>query len=68
MKTGDLVRVRRVSTAHGSYEEKDLRIAMIIDGPNEVGKIKLLFSDGQVLWRHSAEVDYIPRGARYLNE
>ena len=67
MKIGDLVRIRHVLTAHGFCEEKEeSRIAMIIEGPNEVGKIKLLLSTGEIIWKHSAEVDYLPREREYL--
>jgi len=69
MNIGDLVKIRVTSTGHGFYEEEDTqRIAMIIDGPNEVGNIKLLLSTGDVVWRNSAEVEYFPRDKRYLHE
>jgi hypothetical protein len=69
MKVGDLVKIRMKSTGHGFYEEEDTqKIAMIIDGPNEVGNIKLLLSTGDVAWRHSAEVEYFPRDKRYLHD
>lgn len=68
MKAGDLVRVKIKLTAHGLYEEENAKIAMIIEGPNEVGKVKLLFSDGSANWRHSAEVEYMPKGGNYLKQ
>lgn len=62
MNVGDLVKIRLKFTGHGFYEEEDTqKVAMIIEGPNEVGKIKLLLSSGDVIWRHSAEVEYFPR-------
>ena len=68
MNIGDLVRIRTTFTAHGTYESDDDRMAMIIEGPNEVGKIKLLLSNGEVVWRHTAEVDYLPRKRNYLKQ
>ena len=68
MKVGDLVRVRDVITAHGSYESEESKIAMIVEGPNEIGKIKLLLSSGEVVWKHSAEVEYFPRRRNYLKQ
>ena len=68
MKVGDLVRVRDVITAHGSYESEESKIAMIVEGPNDIGKIKLLLSSGEVVWKHSAEVEYFPRRRSYLKE
>lgn len=66
MKTGDLVKVKNIFTSHGLYELEEGKVAMIIEGPNEVGKIKLLLSSGDIVWRHSAEVEYLPRNRDYL--
>jgi len=68
MKVGDLVRVKDIFTAHGLYEAEESKVAMIISGPNEVGKVKLLLSSGQIVWRHTAEVEYMPRPRTYLKE
>ncbi len=68
MNIGDLVKVKDIFTSHGLYELEEGRVAMILDGPNEVGKIKLLLSNGDVVWRHSAEVEYLPRTGGYLKE
>lgn len=68
MNVGDLVRVKIMFTAHGVYEEIESKIAMIIEGPNDVGKVKLLFPDGRIAWRFSAELDYLPRKKEYLKE
>ena len=68
MNVGDLVRVKETFTAHGAYEFDDARVAMIIEGPNEVGKIKLLLSNGKVVWRHAGEVEYLPKERRYFKE
>lgn len=68
MKVGDLVRVSIVYTGHGAYAMKNSKIAMIIEGPNEVGNINLLFSDGSASWRHCSEVEYLPKDKGYLKE
>ena len=68
MKIGDLVRVKDTYTSHGIYEGEKYRIAMIVEGPNEVGKVRLLMSDGSSLWHHSSEVEYLPKREGYLKE
>ena len=68
MNVGDLVRIKIRFTAHGLYEEREDKIAMIVEGPNEVGNIKLLLPDGKSIWRHSAEVEYLPKRKGYLKE
>ena len=60
MKIGDLVRVGRVAD--------EGKIAMIIEGPNEAGKIKLLLSNGKAFWKHTSEVEYMPKDKRYLHD
>jgi len=41
---------------------------MIIEGPNEAGKIKLLLSNGKAFWKHTSEVEYMPKDKRYLHD
>lgn len=69
MKIGDLVRITYTATLEknrlGTDESK---IAMIIEGPNEAGKIKLLLSNGKAFWKHTSEVEYMPKDKRYLHE
>ena len=60
MKVGDLVRVGHVAD--------EGKIAMIIEGPNEAGKIKLLLSNGKAFWKHTSEVEYMPKDKRYLHD
>ena len=60
MKVGDLVRVGHVAD--------EGKIAMIIEGPNEAGKIKLLLSNGIAFWKHCSEVEYMPKDKRYLHD
>lgn len=68
MKVGDLVKVKDLFTPHGIYEGEDYKIAMIVEGPNEVGNIKILLSSGEITWVHSAEVEYLPKNRIYLKE
>ncbi len=67
MTVGDLIRVKDIFTSHGIYEGENYKIGMIIEGPNEVGKVRILFSSGERKWLHSAEVEYVPRRS-YLKE
>ena len=68
MKIGDLVRINMKFTAHGTYEEDGSKIAMIVEGPNAVGKVKLLLPNGATVWKHAAEVEYMPREGKYLQK
>ncbi len=68
MKIGDLVAIKNLFTAHGIYESDEKEIGMIISGPNEVGKIRVLMSSGERIWLHCSEVEYMPKERRYLKE
>ena len=68
MKVGDLISVRNLFTAHGNYEVKESKIGMIVEGPNEVGKIRVLLSTGERMWLHCSEVEIVPKNRRYLKE
>ena len=68
MKIGDLVLIRRLLTSHGGYDLPEERIAMIVEGPNDAGKIRVLLSSGQKMWLHCAEVEYLPKERRYLKQ
>lgn len=68
MKVGDLVKIKDLFTSHGIYEGKDYKVGMVIQGPNEVGKIRVLLSTGERIWLHSAEVEYVQGEGRYLKE
>ena len=67
MKIGDLVRVRVKVDDTGSSEE-ETKIAMIVEGPNEVGNVRLLLPNAISIWMHRAEVEYIPREGVYLKK
>ena len=67
MKVGDLVRIVYTTKSERSrHEGDDNKIAMIIEGPNEAGKIKVLLSNGMAFWKHTSEVEYMPKESRYL--
>jgi len=69
MNIGDLVRITYTTAwEKHNYDDEKTRIAMIIEGPNEVGKIKLLLSNGASLWKHCTEVEYMPKDSGYLKE
>ena len=68
MKVGDLIRIKDIFTSHGIYEGPEYAIGMIIAGPNEVGKIRVLLSSGRRIWLHAGEVEYVPKERRYLKE
>lgn len=67
MKVGDLVRITYTATLERSrLNDDESKIAMIIEGPNEAGKIKVLLSNGMAFWKHTSEVEYMPKESRYL--
>jgi hypothetical protein len=69
MKIGDLVRITYdTEYERNRYAEGEKKIAMIIEGPNEVGKIKVLLSNGVAFWKHCSEVEYMPKDTGYLKE
>jgi hypothetical protein len=69
MNVGDLVRIIYSTTLEKDrYNSDENKAAMIIEGPNEAGKIKLLLQNGQAFWKHTSEVEYIPKGKRYLHD
>ena len=68
MNIGDLVKIKDFFTSHGIYEGDKYKVGMIIDGPNEVGKVRVLLSTGERIWLYSAEVEYVSKNRRYLKE
>ena len=69
MNIGDLVKITYAATLERSrLNDDESKIAMIIEGPNEAGKIKLLLSNGKAFWKHTSEVEYMPRSKRYLHD
>ena len=68
MKVGDLVKFKNLFTSHGIYEGEKYKIGMIIEEPNEVAKIRVLLSNGDRIWVHCAEIEYIGKHNRYLKE
>ena len=68
MNVGDLIRIKDIFTSHGTYEGSEYMVGMIINGPNEVGKVRVLLSTGERIWLHAGELEYVPRQRRYLKE
>lgn len=69
MKVGDLVRITYITETEKSvHAGADTKIAMIIEGPNEAGKIKVLLSNGMAFWKHCSEVKYMPKDSGYLKQ
>lgn len=70
MKVGDLVRITYITETEKqrSLTSADTKIAMIIEGPNEAGKIKVLLSNGMAFWKHCSEVKYMPKDSGYLKQ
>lgn len=56
MNIGDLVKY------------KESMIVMIAEGPNEVGNIRILLSDGRTNWVHTSDVRLIPKKGAYLKK
>jgi len=69
MKVGDLVKViyltpdekQKNPDGHG-------KIAMVVEGPNEVGKVRVILPNGKSLWKHCSEVEYMPKDSGYLKK
>ena len=69
MKVGDLIKIKKIFTTMDHYPfDEQVQIAMIIDGPNEVGKLKALLSSGKYMWVHCTEVEYLPKEREYLKQ
>ena len=69
MNVGDLVKITYAATLErDGLNDDESKIAMIIEGPNEAGKIKLLFSNGKAFWKHTSEVEYMPKDIGYLKK
>ena len=70
MKVGDLVKYTESYMTVDLYPMPQERIAMIIEGPNEVGNIRILLPNGKVTWVHCSDVSYLPRQTTrsYLKE
>lgn len=67
MKIGDLVKIGPRYDTSSSKIYQGL-IAMIVEGPNEVGKIRLILPNGTSIWKHSSEVEYLPKAPEYLKQ
>ena len=61
MKVGDLVKYSDSYTTVDYTPIPTERIAMIVEGPNEVGNIRILLSNGKSTWVHCSDVSYLPK-------
>ena len=69
MKVGDLVRLIDTFTTVDFVNTPNEKIVMIIEGPNEVGNIKVLLPNAKTKWVHCSDVEYYTRNTRsYLKE
>ena len=68
MKVGDLVKIDNLFASCDPYESLEDKIGMIVVGPNEVGKVRILMSSGQKMWLHCNEIELLPKSVRYLKE
>ena len=69
MKVGDLVRLIDTFTTVDFVNMPNEKIVMIIEGPNEVGNIKVLLPNANTRWVHCSDVEYYTRNTRsYLKE
>ena len=69
MKVGDLVKLIDTFVTVDFINVPEVKIAMIIEGPNDVGNIKVLLTNGKAKWVHCSDVQYFPRNDRnYLKE
>jgi len=69
MKVGDLVRLIDTFTTVDFVNVPNEKIVMIIEGPNEVGNVKVLLPNAKTKWVHCSDVEYYTRNTRsYLKE
>lgn len=68
MKIGDIVRFSDIFVTTDMCQVPDIKVVMIIDGPNEVGNIKVLLPTGETQWIHCSDVEYMQKGKMYLRD
>lgn len=68
MKIGDIVRFSDVFVTTDMCQVPDTKVVMIIEGPNEVGNIKVLLPTGEAKWVHCSDVEYSTSDKRYLHD
>lgn len=70
MKVGDLVKYSESYMTVDFCPQPREKIAMIVEGPNEVGNIRILLSNGKSTWVHCSDVSYFPKDTirSYLKE
>jgi hypothetical protein len=69
MKVGDLVKLLDTFITVDFVQMPQKKIAMIIEGPNEVGNVKVLLPDASTRWVHCSDLEYFPRDVKgYLKK
>ena len=68
MRVGDLVKYTESYMTVDLYPVPQERIAMIVEGPNEVGNVRILLPNGKSAWVHCSDVSYLSRERSYLKE
>lgn len=69
MKIGDLVKLTEAFITVDFINMPETKIVMIIEGPNEVGNIKVLLPNAKTRWVHCSDVEYFKRNNKsYLKE
>ena len=69
MKVGDLVKLIDTFVTVDYINIPETKIVMIIEGPNEVGNVKVLLPNAKTRWVHCSDVEYYIKNTRsYLKE
>ena len=68
MKVGDIVRLTEQFITVDHCYVGDYKTVMIVEGPNEVGNIRVLLPDASTRWVHCSDVEYFIHTRRYLKE
>ena len=68
MNVGDIVELTYEFTTVDFCHIGDRKTVMIVEGPNEVGNIRILLPNGTLKWVHCSDISYAPSKRRYLKE
>ena len=69
MKVGDLVKLLDTFVTVDFVHLPEKKIAMIVEGPNEAGNVKVLLPNASTRWVHCSDLEYFPRDTeRYLKK
>ena len=68
MKVGDIVRLTEQFITVDHCYVGEYKTVMIVEGPNEVGNIRVLLPNASTRWVHCSDVEYLTQTRRYLKE